>query len=173
MGGYGSGKRAWHTRKTTVEGCLALPVGLFKQGLSHGPGWGGTVQWSQGDKVTGWIGYRTVVASCGTGVGIRLTYTTTDRRSGEKTESDYVIETTSTLPYFGGRRRWFLCPSCGRRCGKLYNPPGSVWFACRLCFKLTYTSCQESHKWDRLYKELAAGMDWDWRQVKHGLENRY
>ena len=49
---------------------------------------------------------------------------------------------------YGGRRRWFLCPQCGRRVGKVYLPTTMYWnyalrervnvFRCRHCFDLTY-----------------------------------
>ncbi len=34
----------------------------------------------------------------------------------------------------GGQRAWFLCPSCGRRCGVLYP------LKCRVCLGLRYAS---------------------------------
>jgi len=38
----------------------------------------------------------------------------------------------------GGLRRWFCCPTCGRRMFKVYRPSGSNVFACRQCHDLTY-----------------------------------
>jgi hypothetical protein len=35
---------------------------------------------------------------------------------------------------------WFLCPSCGRRCGRLYLPAGEVALKCRRCWGLQYAS---------------------------------
>jgi hypothetical protein len=46
-----------------------------------------------------------------------------------------------TCTNFGGRRAWFLCPGCGRRCGKLY---AAQLFRCRLCLRLVYRSQYES-----------------------------
>ena len=31
-------------------------------------------------------------------------------------------------------------------------------FGCRHCYDLTYLSCQESHKYDRMYAQLADGI---------------
>ena len=90
-------------------------------------------------------------------------------RGGEKTSSiGYEVDTTDsgeevdetarldvTRPHFGGVRFWFKCLRCGRRVGKLYLPPGGRYFRCRRCYDLTYTSCQESHKYDRLYASIA------------------
>lgn len=41
----------------------------------------------------------------------------------------------------GGRRAWFLCPRCFRRCCLLYHARGFtclMWFACRVCHGLAY-----------------------------------
>src|SRR5829696_6492784 len=38
----------------------------------------------------------------------------------------------STPANLGGSRHWWLCPLCDRRCLKLYLPPRSDYFACRL-----------------------------------------
>jgi len=41
-----------------------------------------------------------------------------------------------------GRRVWFLCPRCSRRCCLLYSQGGP--FACRICMGLSYPSENES-----------------------------
>ena len=54
-----------------------------------------------------------------------------------------TVWTTTTRPFYGGARRWFVCPGqgCGRRCAKLYSPnPGRSPFACRRCWRLVYWS---------------------------------
>lgn len=43
-----------------------------------------------------------------------------------------------TFPNYGGRRTWFTCPVCGRRCGVLYL---AQRVACRKCLGLYYP-CQ-------------------------------
>jgi hypothetical protein len=61
---------------------------------------------------------------------------------------------------FGGVRYWFLCPAvkddvyCGNRVTKLFLPPGGSVFGCRGCYDLTYQSCQESHKYDRVFGHI-------------------
>ncbi len=54
---------------------------------------------------------------------------------------------------------------CGRRCGKLYLPPGGRDFGCWTCYDLTYTSCQESHKHDRWAAMLGKDLGLSARQV--------
>jgi hypothetical protein len=60
----------------------------------------------------------------------------------------------------GGIRYWFLCPAvkdtvyCGNRVTKLFLPPGGSVFGCRQCYDLTYQSCQESHKYDKVFGHI-------------------
>ena len=37
-----------------------------------------------------------------------------------------------------GHQRWFLCPGCGTRIGKLYLPAGEMAFLCRRGHRLAY-----------------------------------
>lgn len=53
---------------------------------------------------------------------------------------DVTLWTTTTRPFYGGLRRWFTCPNCGRRCAKLYAPDRRSRFACRRCWELVYRS---------------------------------
>ena len=48
------------------------------------------------------------------------------------------IEIVSTQVYFGGFLRWFVCPGCKRRMGKLYMPGRAHVFLCRQCHRLGY-----------------------------------
>jgi len=70
------------------------------------------------------------------------------------------ISITTTPCYYGGVRNWFLCPAvvkgvlCENRVGMLYLPPGGEVFGCRHCYGLTYESCQQSHKYDRVFDHL-------------------
>jgi hypothetical protein len=49
-----------------------------------------------------------------------------------------TIKLTTTDVHFGGRRSWFLCPSCGRRARILYSDELVGPFLCRLCHSLAY-----------------------------------
>lgn len=52
----------------------------------------------------------------------------------------YKLSTAWTETNFGGRRQWFLCPCCGRRCAIVYREiAGSRW-GCRVCLKGRYLS---------------------------------
>ena len=61
--------------------------------------------------------------------------------------------------HFGGVRRWFSCPVCGRRAGLLYLRSGR--FACRHCQRVSYL-CQSGGPIDRLsclIQKLAARIE--------------
>ncbi len=51
----------------------------------------------------------------------------------------YLVRWDVTTPRYGGRRYWWLCPSCGRRCAAIYGGPR---FLCRVCHNLTYETAQ-------------------------------
>jgi hypothetical protein len=163
MGGYGSGRWSAHTKKDTVEDCRFLDAnrwmreGILGEGLRHWGGW--TWRNAHTGEQTSSIGYEvdTTDMAC---PWVRLYYTFT----ASQMHIDYRIHLQTTYPRFGGLRWWFLCPltvngyACSRRVGKLYLPPGSRYFGCRHCYALTYTSCQESRKYDGWYALIAKSL---------------
>ena len=62
------------------------------------------------------------------------------RDDGEWYDVDEIIPTAWTPTQFGGRRQWFICLKCGRRCRILY---GGRRFRCRRCHRLSYSSQAE------------------------------
>ena len=175
MGGYGSGRWGSHAKKTTVEECLILNVAkLARDGMLGRSAAAGSLWWTNtatGER-TASAGYRRELA--GDAVVFRLLYTVT-RPDGSRQDVDEPIRLqTSRLPV-GGERWWFTCPlvvdgrPCGRRVGNLYLPPCARYFGCRHCHDLTYTSSQESHKYDRLFAGLARDTGLDPAFVKRAL----
>lgn len=73
---------------------------------------------------------------------IRLVYWGRDR-FGQSMKFAYVVGLDNTPCHYGGKRWWFRCPECGRRCRVLYIPPNEGVFSCRKCHNLTYESQQE------------------------------
>lgn len=53
------------------------------------------------------------------------------------------VQLTYSLGSQGGKRPWFVCPTCRRRVGMLYHANG-LPFRCRRCCKLAYPSQYES-----------------------------
>ena len=152
MGGYGSGRWAWHTKKTTVEECEALDIsGLYREGLlGWDRRWWGSWQWTYTSGQKNTIGLE-IDTTDRTSPWVRLFYKITSGWN-EGRDLDYKVRLQTTRPHFGGWRWWFTCPlvvggqPCGRRVRKLYLPPGGVYFGCRHCYDLTYRSSQESDK---------------------------
>jgi hypothetical protein len=160
MGGNGSGRRYGATPKETVESCLVLSSAklqrdkLIRESFSAV----GSLRWTStftGDEISS-VGYA-VNTLDPEGPRIRLTYTSS--RTGEEMD-DGIVLTTTPLPW-GGVRWWVRGPFprggrlCRRRCGKLYLPPSARYFACRVCYNLTYESSQEAHRFDGAMRELA------------------
>jgi hypothetical protein len=100
---------------------------------------------------------------------VRLTYAVNGH------SVDYV-RLVSTLPSYGGRPWWFLCPlerkdgRASRRVAQLYLPPGGKYFGSRQAHGLTYKSCQESGKYDGLFRRIGAKFGMDVRAVRRALK---
>jgi hypothetical protein len=174
MGGSGSGNHYhwWRSsKKTVVEDCRSLDAnrwmreGILKTGVRLTGSWA----WFRDKartKQTSAISYE--INTRDAPPWLRLIYIFT----ATKDALDYRIRLVTTRPRFGGLRWWFICPlvvngrACGRRVGKLYLPPSGRYFGCRHCHKLTYTSCQESRKYDGLFRHMAAEMGQDFATVK-------
>lgn len=147
---------------------------LKKHGyLPQGQSWRyGGIKWSRGDwennmnfnvKTSG-DEYETRETSY-----IRLLYTVTVRRTGEKTDMDYKIPLVTTPCNYGGKRYWFICELskngcyCGRRVGVIYSV--DKWFGCRYCANIAYQAQFEGGRFrvgvtepdvERAYNEVKA-----------------
>lgn len=167
MGGYGSSRWGWgYMKKTPVEDCKTLDVAELRAAGLLAPGERRTriITWRRGENVTGQIGLETDTTDPAV-PKLRIFYTVT--LAGRDPQAlDYHIPLAPTLPNYGGRRWWMICPlvvgghPCGRRVRVLHLPPGGLYFGCRTCYNLTYTSCQESDKRiGQLFKWAEAGGD--------------
>lgn len=134
MGGYGSGKYQSYDAKDTVEESITLSIfKLSREGLIT---WGGSSR-----------GMLTGGSSCSMAYAFRdntlmLQYTFKSGKFAGQ-EIRYPIKVTETHLHAGGRRIWWQCPACDRRCGKLYLAPGQKYYLCRGCANLTYQSTRE------------------------------
>ena len=59
--------------------------------------------------------------------------------AGKYVQEITIISTASNLEGFV---RWFVCPACQNRVGKLYLPTGGAVFLCRKCHDLAYRAQQ-------------------------------
>lgn len=152
MGGYGSGRDGW---RITVESCLAINMYYMqRKGLLNGMG--GNLRWSQQGEEMGSVNYSVNHND----KRLLLSY----RAEGQFVELRLTLATTKTN--FGGFRYWVLCPRCGRRSAKLYLPSGGLHFRCRRCYNLTYQSCNESRKFDSVFRSLAVETGMPFNVVK-------
>jgi hypothetical protein len=159
MGGLGSGPTGYY-RKTSVEESLTLDSGQLQRERILAEG----IQYT-GERVWWSVSTREKKAPISLLVDtkdmvdpwMKLRYDVTSRKTDEtEAIATRVALTTTPLPW-GGVRWWFLCPICGRRCGKLHLASEDVEFACRICGRLTYWSCQESSRLnDRIAEQVAS-----------------
>ena len=130
MGGYGSGQPGYRPR---AEQMKRLDLAWLRRN-GYLSGFPVRLSWSHCGEPIGSISLQAQSD------GVRLFY----RRRGNNGEShdvDEIVPTVWTPTPFGGRRQWFLCLKCGRRCRILY---GGNLFRCRRCYHLSYSSQAET-----------------------------
>ena len=176
MGGYGSGRWRNETTRTTVEDCLFLSVDKLTSDRMIRPNvqGSGILTWTRTStgEVISRAGYEVDTVH---GSWLRLRYT----RTAANDDVDYRIPLTSTPTPWNALRWWFICPlsvdgrHCGRRVGKLYLPPNGRFYGCRHCYRLTYTSCNESRKFDRLFRSLGRERGFGPAEVRRLLKRQF
>jgi hypothetical protein len=135
--------------KTTVESCRSIDVlDWHRRGYLHSPRWFSWAWTRDGAQVAS-INVETQRQS------VTLKYRS--RSCGEDwSDVEQRIAIGWTPCRFGGDRPWFVCSVasngvfCGRRVIKLYG--AGRLFACRHCYRLAYTSQQESAHESGLWK---------------------
>lgn len=134
MGGRGSGRQSsWGLLVDKCSDYHSVDLAWLRRRACLRPGYSGSLTWSRCGTKTGSIGYRVETN------GLRLIYRTRSY-GGEWVDIDEVIPFVETDTNFGGRRQWFLCPTCRRRCRIIY---GGSRFRCRRCYRLKYESQYE------------------------------
>ncbi|MFH1253153.1 MAG: hypothetical protein V1664_02370 [Candidatus Uhrbacteria bacterium] len=110
--------------------------GCFNGGLERGD-----IEWvNNNDKNS--ITFYIMTKNKFLGDNIKLQYTFTNQKTGEKEDIDCEIELTTTPCNYGGKRYWFVCPLvenekiCGRRVGVLFLIDKQ--FGCRHCGNFAY-----------------------------------
>jgi len=142
MGGLGSG---WQReRKTTVEEGLILDIKDLVAKGALVPGWRtGSLSWPTGAETFATLKYGSSTYSDCTGT-LWLRYVVDGK------PMYYTVTLVSTVPHYGDRRWWFICPIKKIRVAKLYLPPGATTFASRQAYSLTYRSCQRPFRFERV-----------------------
>ena len=149
MGGWGSGRTGG--RPTADASCRIDLAWMLRTGRAKPGAWlSGTLNWTRGGEPSGSIGYQAIMHEPGE-ERLELTYT---RGSGEDQERvQQTVCLCFTVPNYGGRRWWMICPFRNVRVGKLYLPPGGDRFASRHAWRLGY-HIQRVGKHDRASERL-------------------
>lgn len=140
MGGMGSGRYRWHTKKRTVESCWTVDSAhIFREAYTPAD-----VQ--SGVKERRSLVYRKGGAMFA--VRLRLDYLPEPALYIEAPLTRGTVTTAARLLsvpcHFGGERFYFECPTCRRRVRCLYLPYMAWRFACRRCHDLTYETQQDT-----------------------------
>ena len=147
MGGQGSGRWSGPSLRQHTEDALRIQV---RDVVRTVPVWLG--QRTTGHQMTSRHGpMEVVVDATGFPITAQIKWTLEKRAC---VPGEAVLWLVLTEPHFGGKRWWFVCPPCGRRCGILYfregaNPP----WGCRRCLRLRY-ACQGEGRSYRLVRRL-------------------
>ena len=154
MGGSGSGRWERTKSKATVEDCVRLDIWDFLRGNLLCPGEAGTVNWwnTFSGQLKGSVGFCFRHGFSGE-QSVDLSF-----RFGDSAAIVQRVPIVFNRKSDGRLAKWFVCPIirdgqlCGRRVRKLYAR--GPLFGCRHCQVLTYQSCQEAHKEERLRDRL-------------------
>ena len=145
------GRRTVASRKVAVEECVQMDSAWLTRERAFDPGGylEGVMAWRGGwdQRVLASVGYQVCLEQ-------KLIYL--EYATARTEQRRYPVQLVTTALPWPGKRWWFRCPilngdgACGRRVSKLYLPPGQICFGCRACHNLTYQSCRDSHRYDRL-----------------------
>jgi len=141
MGGNGSSRWRWYSKRICAEDCRVLDVNLLRRDGFLRSGVAGTVTWPDGGKID-----VVEVRLAGDVAFIRLAYSIT--WAGQRQNFGYRVDLVQ-VPRLVDKHSWvFRCPlqGCDRRAVKLYLPPGGRYFGCRHCYDLTYRKRQQHDK---------------------------
>lgn len=122
-------RSSWDKRDT-VDDRLRLPLDFVRRTWGLDCAVYASMLWHRGKDKVGEIGLSILP-----GRGVQLNYTT----NGEPVET--LIRLAYSAQHIGGRRAWWVCPSCGRRCGILYC---ARLFVCRRCANADYYRTQQN-----------------------------
>ncbi|MFM1988274.1 MAG: hypothetical protein RJA99_1231 [Pseudomonadota bacterium] len=156
---YGAGRPAF---RPCAAHYMSIDVRrLAREGLLSRPGWSGWT-WSQDGERIGSIGLRV-------NPGLSVTFEFNQTRQGKSRPVSATAWLESTPCAFGGRRWWWRCPNCSRRCARLFIVTGGL--GCLSCLRMVHLSQRMTpidRSWRRTQKaEAALGMDGSGRRRLH------
>lgn len=135
MGGIGSGNIWRYGSQDTCESYTRIELPFLRRRGMLQPGYYGSLSWNRGGEPSGNIRFRMYESS------MELIYKYRAHGGGEWREVNETVPFAYTVQRLGGRRRWFVCLSCGGKCAVLY---GGTHYRCRKCWNLAYQSQHEA-----------------------------
>lgn len=151
MGGYGSGR---YGGRPTADMALRIDLAwmLRTDKAREDAIASGSLHWSRGGQPVGSISYRAVMDEPRS-ERLELSYTRGPDHARETVKQ--TVRLVHTVPNYGGKRWWMICPYRGCRAAKLYLPNGGDRFASRKAWRLGYQSQRESKR-ERCFSKLNA-----------------
>lgn len=110
----------------------------------------GSLHWNCGGRPSGSINYRAVMHEIAS-ERLELSYSRGPDHARESVNQTVTL--VHTVPNYGGKRWWMICPYRGCRVGKLYLPNGGDRFASRQAWRLGYQSQRDARR-DRCFSKL-------------------
>ncbi len=133
----GAGRPRQHEK---VEDYNYLSISyLCRQGLLM-PSTKGTLTWTRNGEKAG----KVKIEVDDSASSLILMYSVRLRGAENWKEVNQPIELSATACHYGGQRKWFKCPQCGRNTANIYITTKP---ACRKCLKLVYQSQSETLVW--------------------------
>lgn len=131
--------------RPTVESSITLDVRtLIRAGLGPDCSQSGTLKWTWTNRQPACeVAYEAILDE-DTGLLHLASITRFDRFGRPVRMIGQTIRLVATIPPYGGRRWWLVCPQTGRRVMKLHLPQGAQAFASRQAYRLGYAVQRES-----------------------------
>lgn len=157
MGGYGSGYQG--RSKTAVEQCYApLDVTIFKRyGILDATEGEFPLVNANEDELARMEFWITSVGDYDAQRGICKSVTikaVVHDWWGDERQASGTMHVEAETMWNSHTRLWWRCPSCDRRCKKLYAQPVSKCYACRVCQNLTYESVQSNVSGSKVWQRM-------------------
>ena len=134
------GRYSRWSKRTTLDELLDLDAQSFAKKVGFKCLGSGLWSWHFGNGRRSTIAYQVQP-----GAGVRLLY----NHAGKG--FDYTLDVLTTPCHFGGRRYWWVCPHCDRRCRILYC---RGLFVCRQCSGAYYKTQATKDPVPRIDNEL-------------------
>lgn len=138
-----------------VEDCLTLDLAALMRLAPRldGQVGHGSLSWRVDDEVVGSAWVRIDLRSAET-AQLVIAFACGGEDGGKRRVVAQRVRLAFTVPQFGGRRWWMICPVTGDRVRCLHLPPAGDRFACRKAWNLSYRM-ERLGRLERSFEQLA------------------